>query len=223
MAKRSLIAILGLGVFGRTLAKTLADYDVDVIAIDKNEQIVNDYSDYFYEAVIGDITDHVLLENVGIRDCQAAVVATGSNLEASSIAFLHLNSFGIPTIVCKASTRSFAQILRAVGATDIIMPEKDSGRLLAKSLVQENIKEVLDLDQETSLINFIAPDKWVGRTLDDLDLRNRHQINIIGYREKLEKPINTDVTALTTIVPGMILVAIAKNDTIEALDFLNAL
>lgn len=220
MTKRNLIGIFGLGVFGRSIAKSLEESDIDVIAVDKNETLVNDFSHDVFEAVIGDFTDRQLLENIGIGDCPVVVVATGSNLEASSIAVLHLSRMNIPKIICKAGTNSYAEILRAVGATDIIMPEKESGRRLAKSLIQDNISNILDLDENTSIIDFYAPSQWSGKLLDDIDIRNQYKLNIIGYRDSKDDPINTNIHAKTIILDGQILVAIAPNKIINQHDFL---
>ena len=220
MTKRNLIGIFGLGVFGRAIAKSLEESDIDVIAVDRDDLLVNDFSQDVFEAVIGDFTDRQFLEDIGIADCQAVVVATGSNLEASSLAVLHLASIGIPKIICKAGSNSYAQILKAVGATDIIMPERESGRRLAKSLIQDNISNVLDLDEETSIIDFYAPPQWNGNLLSDMDIRNQYQLNIIGYRNSKHGPIHTDIHAQTRITEGQILVAIAPNKIINQHDFL---
>lgn len=220
MTKRNLIGIFGLGVFGRSIAKSLEESDIDVIAVDKNENLVNVFSHDIFEAVIGDFTDPQFLEHIGIGDCQAVVVATGSNLEASSLAVLHLAGMKIPKIICKSGTSSYAQILKAVGATDIIMPEKESGRRLAKSLIQDNINNILDLDENTSIIDFYAPPQWSGMLLDDIDIRNQYKINIIGYRNSKDASINTNIHAKTMISDGQILVAIAPNKIINQHDFL---
>lgn len=221
MSKRNLIGILGLGIFGRTIGETLSEYDVDVIAIEKDPEIANDYRSLFTETVIGDFRDKDLLKAVGIDECQAVVVAAGSNLEASSIAVLHLSELGVPMVVCKSANKISSKILKAIGATKVINPEEETGRRLGKSLVQEEVTNILDLDDDTSLIDFKLPKTWHGKRLDELDLRNKYKINIIGYREKDNKPLNTNVHASTILNENMTLVGIANDKDIEEYEFLN--
>ena len=222
MAKRT-IGILGLGIFGSTIAKTLSQYDCDVIAIDKGEENVNRLEPYVTKGVVGDITDDEQLEAAGIASCDVVIVATGSSLEASVLAILHCKKMGIPEIIAKAKSRVANEILVQMGANKVISPEKETWIRVAKNILHRKISDVIKLDNNISLIEFYPPKKWVGKTLQALDLRNKYDMILLGYRMAPHEKLNIQFTADYRFTPDELLVALTESEVFEREDYLNEL
>ena len=210
------VGILGLGLFGTTIAKQLSQYDCDIIAVDIQEENVNRLEPYVTKGVIADITDIHVLEEIGISDCEVVVVATGSNL-----AVMHCNKLGVPKIVAKAKSKTSTEILMKMGATRIINPEKETGIRVAKNILHHKLADVISLDENISLVEFYPPLSWVGKALKDLHLRQQYDLNLIGYRPVENAPLNTQLSADYEIQENVMLVAIMDSKRLENADFLN--
>lgn len=215
------VGILGLGVFGTTIAKQLSQYDCDIIAVDSQEENVNRLEPYITKGVIADITDFHVLEEIGISDCDVTVIATGSNLEASILAVMHCSKLGVPKIVAKAKSKTSTEILMKMGATRIINPEKETGIRVAKNIVHHKLADVISLDENISLVEFYPPLSWIGKALKDLHLRQQYDLNLIGYRPVENAPLNTQLSADYEIQENVMLVAIMDSKRLENAEFLN--
>ena len=215
MANRKSYAILGLGVFGSTIAKTLSMFNYDVIAIDRDMVCVDRLSDDVSSAIQADITDIDQLRAAGVSDVDCAIVATGTHLEDSIMAVMSLKELGIPYVVAKAKNKKYMQILEKVGADRLIRPEKEMGVRVAKQLVSSNIVDLIDVDDEYSLIEIIAPKAWVNSTLSNLDLRGKFGVNIIGIRKSPTAKLSISPGANYIIEPTDILVIIAEKTKFE--------
>ncbi len=215
MANRKSYAILGLGVFGSTIAKTLSMFNYDVIAIDRDMVCVDRLSDDVSSAIQADITDIDQLRAAGVSDVDCAIVATGTHLEDSIMAVMSLKELGIPYVVAKAKNKKYMQILEKVGADRVIRPEKEMGVRVAKQLVSSNIVDLIDVDDEYSLIEIIAPKAWVNSTLSNLDLRGKFGVNIIGIRKSPTAKLSISPGANYIIEPTDILVIIAEKTKFE--------
>ncbi|NLC05176.1 MAG: TrkA family potassium uptake protein [Erysipelothrix sp.] len=219
-----LIGILGLGIFGSSVAKTLSQYeDIEIIAVDQDVKNVERLSDYVTQAVVGDTTDYNLLKSIGLGDCDVVIVATGSHLESSILAIMNAKNLGVQQIVAKARNRSHLQIYEQIGATLIIRPEKEMGEKLAHDLVRKNIIDVIELDESHSVVEFIVPHKWVNKSVQQLDLRNRYQMNIIGIKKDIHGPLNVSFGADYVFEEKEIVVAITDSKQFEKEDYLNKL
>ncbi len=177
-----LIGILGLGIFGSTIAKTLSEFGSDVIAVDKYEENVKRIEPYIAKGVVGDFTDIELLRTIGLEDCDAVVIATGTYLEASVLGVLNCKKLGIKHIIAKAKNKNYREVLEEIGSTIVVQPEKESGVRVAKNLLRTNIEDIVRLDDSTSVVEFYPPERWIGKSLIQLDLRRKYDINIIGMR-----------------------------------------
>ena len=217
---RKTVGILGLGVFGRTIAKQLSEYDCDIIAIDQDEVNVNRIEPLVTKAVIADVTDEDVLKEIGIGDCDTVVVATGSSLEASILAVMHCSKLGVPEIIAKAKNSTTTEILTKMGAQRVVNPEKDTGVRLVKNILHHKLAEVISLDGNISLVEFYPPKAWVGKQLSDLDLRKDYDLNLIGYREGKDESLNTRIFADFLIREDVILVAIISTDSLDKATFL---
>lgn len=216
-----IFGVLGIGVFGRTLAKELNAYGREVIAIDQDEDNVNDIADEVTTATIGDFTDFELLETIGIANCDVVVIATGTNLESAVLAVMHCKRLGVPKIIAKAHSKIFEEALYALGAHKVISPERETGKRLASRLLSQHISEALMLDDNTSVVEFSTPDKWVGKSLISLDLRSRYDMNIIGVRKGQGQKMTSQLNIQEPIQEGTIFVAIVDSHKFEQLDYLN--
>ena len=217
---RKTVGILGLGVFGMTIAKQLSEYDCDIIAVDRDEVNVNRIEPLVTKAVIADVTDEDVLKEIGIGDCDTVVVATGSSLEASILAVMHCTRLGVPEIIAKAKSRTTTEILMKMGAQRVVNPEKETGIRLVKNILHHKLAEVIALDGNISLVEFYPPKSWVGKRLSDLDLRKDYDLNLIGYREAKNESLNTKVFAEFLIREDVILVAIIGTDSLDKATFL---
>lgn len=203
--------ILGLGIFGSTIAKSLSEYGHEVIAIDKDLACVDRVSDYVTQAIQADFTDLDQLKAIGIQECDAAVVATGSHLEESIMAIMNLRELGIPYVLAKAKNKKYMQILEKIGADHVVRPEKEMGERVAKKLVSRNIVDLIDIDDEYSIVEILAPVKWVGKTLKALELRSNYGINVLGIRKNPKEHLSISPDAFYTIEERDQLLVIADN------------
>lgn len=211
--KKNTYAILGLGIFGSTIAKNLSRYGHDVIAIDIDMAQVERMSEYVSHAVCLNITDIEQLKAVGIEDVDCAVVATGSRLEDSIMCIMNLKELGVKNIIAKAKNRKYSEVLLKIGANEVVLPEKEIGRRVAKRLVSPDIIDLFDIDSEFSIVEIHVLEAWVGYTLSELNLRNNFGINVIGIRRDKKLTLTVDPNELITKDDELIIAC--KNDLFE--------
>lgn len=218
-----LIGILGLGIFGSTIAKTLSEFGSDVIAVDKYEENVNRIEPYIAKGVVGDFTDIELLRTIGLEDCDVVVIATGTYLEASVLGVLNCKKLGIKHIIAKAKNKNYREVLEEIGSTIVVQPEKESGVRVAKNLLRTNIEDIVRLDDSTSVVEFYPPERWIGKSLIQLDLRRKYDINIIGMRRNKLGKLLVSFDPNEPIAKDFVLVGITESDKFEQVDYLNQL
>lgn len=211
-------AVLGLGIFGSTVAKTLSKYNAEVIAVDIDQKCVNRMADVVTQAMQCDITDIDQLRAAGIQDCDVAVVSMGNHLEQSVMAIINLKELGIPYIVAKAKNKRYMQIFSKIGANKVVRPEKEMGEQVAKGILGKNIIDIIDLDSEYSVVEIPAPKEWTGKTLIDLNLRRKYGINVIGIRNHVTGDLNVCPEPECTIEKDDHIVLIADVDAINKFD-----
>lgn len=212
------IGILGLGVFGTTIAKTLHKYDCNIIAVDNHEQQINQLESILTRGVVGDITDRSLLRAAGIQNCDAVVVATGNNLESSVLAVMHSKMLGVPKVIAKVKGTTAKEILLRIGADKVISPEKETGISLAKHLIHRNTTSVFELDGNVSIVEFRPPKEWFGKTLAELQLRQNYKMNIIGYRCGENQELNIQLTPDYVFNEDELITAVTDHNTIDHLE-----
>ena len=209
------IGILGLGVFGTTIAKTLHKYDCHIIAVDNHKQQINQLESILTRGVVGDITDRSLLRAAGIQNCDAVVVATGTNLESSVLAVMHSKTLGVPKVIAKVKGTTAKEILLRIGADKVISPERETGISLAKHLIHRNITSVFELGGNVSIVEFRPPKKWIGKTLAELQLRQNYKMNIIGYRCGENQELNIQLTPDYVFNEDELITAVTDHNTID--------
>ena len=209
------IGILGLGVFGTTIAKTLHKYDCHIIAVDNHEQQINQLESILTRGVVGDITDRSLLRAAGIQNCDAVVVATGNNLESSVLAVMHSKTLGVPKVIAKVKGTTAKEILLRIGADKVISPERETGISLAKHLIHRSTTSVFELGGNVSIVEFRPPKEWFGKTLAELQLRQNFKMNIIGYRCGENQELNIQLTPDYVFNEDELITAVTDHNTID--------
>lgn len=179
--------VIGLGRFGYAVAQTLLRGGEDVLAIDKDEDRVQEVSDMLPNVVVASGADGRVLRALGVGPADTGIVSCGESIEDSILATAALREIGLEEIICKAITATHADILRRVGATRAIQPEHEMGLRLAESLLNPNVLEHLHLSREHSIIEMMTPLHLVGETLVSSDLRKNFGVNLIAVsREKAD-------------------------------------
>ncbi len=212
--------VLGLGVFGSTVAKTLASYDCEVLAIDKSSECVDRVADDVTKAVIGDVTDIEFLRNLGADEFDVGIVAIGDHLEEAILGIMNLKELGIKYVIAKAKNKRFKEVLEKVGADRVVRPEKEMGIKIARGLLRKNITDLIELDDNYSVVEMKAPISWVGKSFIKLNLRKKYNINIIAMRNKDTKQLDflIDPEYVVRLDDHFLLVADTRK--IEKLDYI---
>lgn len=221
--KHKIIGILGLGRFGFALAQELSTFNQEVIAIDNKTDLVEDAADFVSKAIIGDITDLDFLKAVGIDQCDVVVIATGTNLESSVLALMHCKKLGVQHIIAKANNDIYEEALYEIGASRVIRPERESGINLASTLMRHKITDIYHLEGEVSVLEFKVPQEWVGKTVLELNIRKKYELNLIGTRTKKGKTLMTDFPIDQPLQEDTIIVAISSTRAFEKYDYLGYL
>ena len=177
-------AVIGLGRFGSSVAKTLSGKGCPVLAIDINEEHVQDFSELVTQSVCVDATDEKALRAVGIESVDVAVVSVGNNIEASILITLALKEIGIKEVVAKAVTEDQGKVLERVGADKVVFPERDMGIRIANALTSPKVSEHIELSAGCSIIEIIAPKDFIGKSLKQLNLRVSFGLNIVAIKTK---------------------------------------
>lgn len=173
------VAVLGLGKFGFSVATELSRLGADVLAVDRNRRLIEEISSQVSEAEGFDASEANLLASRGIGKMDVAVVAIGSNFEASVLITMHCKALGVPNVAAKALNDEQEAVLRKVGADHVIKPEEDMGKRLAEHLVHKSIVSFVQLPSGFSLKRVDVPEEWVGQSLAQLQLLSEHRLNLI--------------------------------------------
>lgn len=225
MAKTQ-FGVIGLGTFGSNLAKELFKRGFPVLAIDNKDDIVNKITASVTQAIAADATDGKALEDAGIKDCDTVIIAIGEDIETSILATLVVKDLGIKNVIVKCISQWHSKIAVKIGADKVIYPEFEMAKKLAESMVSPNILEQIEFSKDFNLVEIVAPKKYWGKTIKDLDVRNKYGINIIAIKRHIPFINNDgqpDIEEKTNVVPGPddeilendILVVVGKQDQIE--------
>ena len=179
MGNSKSFAVIGLGQFGRALVDELIENGMDVIAIDTSEEAINKISKKLPTAFVADSTNEQALKELGIQDVDAAIVAYGDNKEASILTTVILREFGIEQIIVRVDDDYYAPIIKKLGATEIISPQKAAGVALANRLGNIDYRDFYKLDEKYSIISILINPSFVPQTLIELNPRVKFGVNIV--------------------------------------------
>jgi trk system potassium uptake protein TrkA len=220
--------VIGLGRFGRRLAQALTEAGHEVIAIDKRDELVERVRDEVALAVCLDATDPEALKAQGADDLDAATVCIGEDFESNALATATLKSLGVRLVISRASTEIQRRILSAIGADQVVLPEEEVAERVAAHLANPNVLEHLELAEGHSLIQIRAPGEWIGRTLGEIDLRRKHEVNLVAIKrsivsrtpeggESVEQQVVDLPLAHTVIREGDVLVLVGSTESLASL------
>ncbi len=220
--KRLSFAVIGLGRFGSAMAITLTELGQEVIGVDANEERVQKHADVIGAAVQLDATDERALKAAGIPDVDVAVISIGENIEASLLAVMLIKDLGVPKIVAKAVTPLHGRILERLGVDRVIFPEREMAMRVAHSLVVANVLDYIELSRDFSIIEMPAPGEFAGKSLKDLQLRNRYGLTLIAIKRKTGtgdgEVTNVAPNAEDVIAAGDVLSLLGSNERLGQLD-----
>lgn len=204
--------VIGLGRFGTRIAKRLYEMGCEVLAVDMDNEKVQQIADEVTQAVSGDARDKDVLRALGVRNCDCAIVAMAGDLSSSVFVTMNLKELEVPYIVAKAQGTMHQRILEKLGADSVVIPEREMADRLAHKLVEPNILDFIDISDEYSLVEEQAPASWFNKSIRDLSVRSRLGVNIIAVKNG--KNFNIAPGADYIVREGDVLVIIGK---IEAL------
>lgn len=171
--------VVGMGRFGIKLVEYLANRGAEVLAIDKERDLVEEVKDLATRAVILDAADEAALKSVGVQDYDTIIVGLGEHFEASVLIVAIAKRLGVKQVIAKAINDLQGEILELVGATEVVYPEDNEAKRLAQSLLEPNIVNHIRLTENHSLIRVVVPEKFVGKTLIDLDIRKKFAVTAL--------------------------------------------
>jgi trk system potassium uptake protein TrkA len=187
--------VIGLGRFGAEMAVKLYECGEDVLAMDTDEALVDKIADRVTRAVAADAKDVDVLKKLGAGNFDRAVVAVGSDLAASALITMNLKSLGVPYILCKAHDDTYREILEKLGASRVIIPEREMADKLSLGLTSAGIMEYIEISDEYGIVEMAPPEAWLGKCIRNLDLRRKYNANVIALRQGDELHIPPDIDA----------------------------
>ncbi|WP_082234328.1 potassium channel family protein [Halobacillus massiliensis] len=206
-------AVIGLGRFGGSICRELSREGMEVLAIDLDEDKVNEFRDIAAHAVIADSTDEHVLKELGIRNIDHVIVAIGDNIQASMLTTLMLKELGIKKITVKAQNDYHEKILNKIGADHVVHPERDMGKRIAHNIISNNILDYIELSDDHSVVEVKAGNKMSGKSLVDLDIRAEYGCNVVAI--KRQKDIIVSPMATETIKEDDVLIVIGADKDIS--------
>jgi len=177
-------AVIGLGRFGMSLAKTLADLGHEVLAVDISEKKVQEASEFVTDAVQADATDSEVLKELGLSNFDVVIVALAENMQASILATIILKEMGVKTVVSKAADNLHGRILEKIGADKVVFPERDMGEKLAHSLATENVLDHIDLSADYGITEFRVSKMYAGKTLQEVELNKKFKLTVVLIKKQ---------------------------------------
>lgn len=209
--KKKQFAVIGMGRFGASVAKTLYEMGYEVLAIDSDENQTEEVVGMVTHAVTADTTDEEALRSLGLRNFDVVVVAIGQDIQASILTTLIVKDMGVQYLVAKAQSDHHGKVLAKIGADKVIYPERDMGSRLAHQLIAPNILDHIELSKDYSIVDLLVGPALIGKNLRQLDLRNKYGCNVMGIKSK-EGVMNIAPHAEDLIQEGDVLVIVGKNE-----------
>ena len=206
--------VIGLGRFGRTLARQLCKLGAEVLAMDVDNDLVQQVADEVTHAVVGDGQDKDVLRALSVRDFDCAIVAIGRNLAASVLTVMNLQELEVPCIICKANDETHSRVLKKLGVDKVVIPEQENATRLARSLNSHNVLDYIELSEDYGILELPAPKDWIGKTLKELNVRAKLGVNIIAVENG--KKTNVSPSADYLIQEGDHMVILGDNYSLEA-------
>jgi trk system potassium uptake protein TrkA len=207
--------VIGLGIFGFNIAKDLYENGMEVIAVDKDKEVIQRIKDFSTKAVLADGTDKEVIESIGIQEDDIVIISFGEDLAASTLITLHLKEMKVRNIIVKAPNEDHKRVLEKVGATEVIIPEREMADKVAKSIISPNILDYIPLSEDYTISEIVPPASFMGKTIGELHLRTKHHIEVIAVRETLPERLTMVPRAEFVMKDSDVLVVIGKEKDIQ--------
>jgi trk system potassium uptake protein TrkA len=206
------IIVIGLGSFGTSIAKRLSKNGVRVTGMDASRERVEALKDDLYEAVIGDGTQRSALEQLPYKQAMAVVISLGEDITRSILAALHARDLGARQVIVKGVTVDHGKILRSLGVDRVIFPETEIALQLADRLTWPNVVDYLAIDPEYSIVEIAVPDSFAGKTLQELNVRQRFGISVLGLKDALTGKLSMFPESGAKLGADQILLVVGNKD-----------
>ncbi|MFC7678263.1 potassium channel family protein [Paenibacillus sp. GCM10028914] len=211
--KSKQFAVIGLGRFGSSLALELMDLGYEVLGIDRDEEVVEDMSEFLTHTVVADATDEEVLKSLGIRNFDCGIVAIGDEIQTSILAAILLKELGVNTVVAKAVSVLHGRALEKLGVDRVIFPERDMGIRVAHQLVTPNLLDYIELSKEYRIVEMTVTECMDGKTLNELNTRVRYGISVVALNQR--SGVIVAPTAMDVLRAGDIMVVIGAKENID--------
>ncbi len=206
-------AVFGLGRYGRAVAEELVKNGADVIAVDNNEELVNDAAQIIPVCKCADVTDPEVIDKLDIADVDVVIIAMANSLEATVMAITLCKEAGVETVIAKCVEEMHGKIFHRVGADRVVFPEKEAGTRLGKNLLSSGFVDIVELSKDVSMVEFDVKPQWIGKNLVQLDLRKKYSINVVAILKGEE--VVTSIDPEMPLEQNMKLIVIADTNKLE--------
>ncbi len=206
-------AVFGLGRYGLAVAEELVNNGAEVLAVDNNENIVNDAIEFLPYCKCADVTDADVIKQLGISNVDVVIIAMASNLEANVMATMLCKEAGVETVIVKCASEMHKKILTKIGADIVVFPESESGIRLAKNLLSSGFIDIIELSKDVSMFEMSVRDEWAGKNLVDLNLRKKYAINVVALCQGGE--VTTEINPTKLLEKDMKLIVVANGEVLK--------
>ncbi|MTI71556.1 MAG: TrkA family potassium uptake protein [Firmicutes bacterium] len=207
--------VLGCGRFGSSIAKTLYKLGHDVMVIDKDSEKIKNISQHVTHVIEGDAKDEKIIRSLGVSNFDIVVVTMALNIQSSILTSILLRELGAKYIIAKAQNELHAKVLYKIGVDRVVFPEKDMGAKVARNIISPNIVDYINLSSDYSIVEISPLKQWFGKSLIELNLRRKYEINVIAVKQGDD--INISPRADYVVNKGDILVVISHNSNSKKL------
>lgn len=208
-------AVFGLGRYGRAVAEELVNNGAEVIAVDINEERVNDAAQTIPVCKCADVTEPEVIDKLDIEDVDVVIIAMANSLESTVMAITLCKEAGVKTIIAKCVEEMHGKIFSRVGADRVVFPEKEAGMHLGKNLLSSDFVDLVELSKDVSMVELNMKAQWVGKSLIELDLRKKYSVNVVAVLKGSE--VITSINPEMPLTDNMKLIVIADTNKLEKL------
>ena len=208
-------AVIGLGKFGYAVAQTLSQAGKQVLAVDKDQELVQEIADYVTYAARADVTDSRVFESLGISNMDVVIIGISEDMESSILATLQAKEAGVPLVIAKGMNQMHAKILKKIGADRVVMAESETGIRLGKNLISGGFQDFFMLSDSFSMVELAVPDSWINHNLEELNLRKKYEINVIAIKKG--ETICVSIHPEENLCMGEILILAGENKALAKL------
>lgn len=218
--KKRQFGVIGLGNFGFSLAKTLSEKGCEVLCIDQDMDKVQEIKDIVINSIQADATDEKVLKSTGMAEVDVAIISLGQNMEASILTAMILQDLGVKDIVVKVVSDMHAKVLKKLGISRVVFPEKDMGKRIAESLIAPRIIEHLELTENFGIEEVIPPDDFINKNIKDLQIRSKYGVTVLAIKRQTQsgkEELLVNPTGDDQINSGDVLIVIGHEDNLHKL------